>query len=116
MFFIQDESKKASCGVNKNSQGWHLQQQQWELQGDSSSPRINLELCSCSVSHSKCLSTAMLIIPALLTVSPAPSQKLSAAYISCHLDKHIVYCFGDAEENLPSRQAEKQQHLGISCQ
>lgn len=95
--------------------GWHLQQQR-ELQGDSSSPRINLELCCGSASHSKCLSTAMLIILALLTVSPAPSQKLSSAYISCHLDKQRVYCFGDAEENLPSRQAEKQQHLGISCQ
>lgn len=65
-----------------------MQLQQWELQSDSSSLRINLELCSCSVSHSKCLSTAMLIIPALLTASLAPSQKLSSAYMSCHLDKH----------------------------
>lgn len=46
MFFIQDESKKHLV-VSTRIHRWHLQQEQWELQSDSSSLRINLELCSC---------------------------------------------------------------------
>lgn len=114
MFFIQDESKKhlvvstrihwgGTCSSNSRSYR------------DSSSLRINLELCSCCFplqgpEYSKANYSSF------VNWFPPPSQKLSSVYMSCHPDKHRIYCFGDAEENLPSSQAEKQQHLGISCQ
>lgn len=114
MFFILDESKKhlvvstrihwgGTCSSNSRSYR------------DSSSLRINLELCSCCFplqgpEYSKANYSSF------VNWFPPPSQKLSSVYMSCHPDKHRIYCFGDAEENLPSSQAEKQQHLGISCQ
>lgn len=98
--------------------GGHLQQQQWELQIHSSSPRINLKLCSYFISHFKCLSTVTLIIIALLTIflTPLPPKSQAQLTLTEVLTNACrwVYCFYDAEDKKHSQQTGRKETVLIS--